>query len=173
MALIFAFSQDSESGSHSGWVVRILREAWLGLTGTTPEPAVLATLHLGLRKLAHMTEFGILYLLLRRAGPGRPQAFLLTVLYAASDELHQAFVPTRVAGPVDVLVDSAGACLALAWEGRRAERRTMKTFAGGNFPTRQGTAGPGSTTPVGPPGRTGHPAGCPEANRLDLPDSGG
>jgi VanZ family protein len=40
-------------------------------------------------------------------------AFILTVLYAASDEFHQSFTPGRHPSPWDVLIDSAGAAAAL------------------------------------------------------------
>lgn len=50
-------------------------------------------------------------------------AFLLTVLYAISDEYHQTFVPGRNGSPVDVLIDAAGAGLVLwpvhRWQGRQ------------------------------------------------------
>lgn len=36
-------------------------------------------------------------------------AFIFTVLYAASDEIHQLFVPGREGKVTDVLIDSAGA----------------------------------------------------------------
>lgn len=40
-------------------------------------------------------------------------AFLLTVLYAASDEFHQTFIPGRNGTLVDVLIDSLGGLTAL------------------------------------------------------------
>jgi VanZ family protein len=40
-------------------------------------------------------------------------AFILTVLYAASDEFHQSFTPERHPSPWDVLIDAAGATAAL------------------------------------------------------------
>jgi len=40
-------------------------------------------------------------------------AFILTVLYAASDEFHQSFTPSRHPSPWDVLIDAAGAAAAL------------------------------------------------------------
>ncbi len=40
-------------------------------------------------------------------------AFILTVLYAASDEFHQSFTPSRQPSPWDVLIDAAGAATAL------------------------------------------------------------
>jgi VanZ family protein len=42
-------------------------------------------------------------------------AWALTVLYAASDEFHQSFVPGRMASPLDVLIDAIGAFLGLSF----------------------------------------------------------
>ncbi len=39
---------------------------------------------------------------------------LASFLYAASDEIHQAFVPSREGRPMDVLIDTGGAALGLA-----------------------------------------------------------
>ena len=38
-----------------------------------------------------------------------PLAIVVTIIYGASDELHQLFVPGRFCGIVDVLTDSFGA----------------------------------------------------------------
>ena len=74
----------------------------------------LGTWDLILRKGAHMTEFGLLYLLwLRAFGWKRTlTAAAIAVLYAAGDELHQHFVSGRHASPVDVLIDCAGIAVA-------------------------------------------------------------
>lgn len=70
-----------------------------------------------LRKMAHITEYGILtFLAWRAASDGGAKksvnyliyAFVFSVLYAISDEYHQTFVAGRVGSPVDVLIDSAG-----------------------------------------------------------------
>ena len=61
-----------------------------------------------LRKLAHLVEYAILGALLFRAVRREPAALVLGSLYAATDELHQAFVPGRVGSPVDWLLDTAG-----------------------------------------------------------------
>lgn len=63
---------------------------------------------LALRKLAHATEYAILAALLLRAVQELP-AWALSVAYAASDELHQHFVPGRAGRPLDVAVDATGA----------------------------------------------------------------
>ena len=41
-------------------------------------------------------------------------ALLLAILYSATDEIHQAFVPSRIGSVVDVLIDSCGAACGLA-----------------------------------------------------------
>jgi VanZ family protein len=73
----------------------------------------LGTWDLVLRKCAHMTEYAILAVLLRRALGRDLPAFLLGVAYAATDEFHQHFVAGRHASPVDVAIDSLGLALGL------------------------------------------------------------
>jgi len=64
-----------------------------------------------LRKLAHVAEYAILGLLLLRALGRELPAFAAGVAYAASDEIHQHFVPGRAASPIDLLIDAAGVLL--------------------------------------------------------------
>ena len=74
------------------------------------------------RKLAHMAVFGILALLIRQALKGSTAwsnrhvtlgSLMLTFLYACSDEIHQHFVSQRHGTPIDVLIDTLGAWIAL------------------------------------------------------------
>ncbi len=74
------------------------------------------------RKLSHISEYAVLALLMFRAlqfGAARLKRFslgaawLFCVLYACSDEWHQAFVPGRTSTPRDVCFDAFGAALAL------------------------------------------------------------
>jgi VanZ family protein len=67
-----------------------------------------------LRKLAHMTEYAILAVLLVRATGSYAWAFALAVAYAATDEVHQLFVRGRHGSPVDVAIDAVGALVGLA-----------------------------------------------------------
>jgi VanZ family protein len=66
---------------------------------------------------AHILVFGVLALLwarvLRNQRYGWLAAFVLTMLYAVSDEYHQSFVPGRHADLWDLLCDGLGAVLAL------------------------------------------------------------
>jgi VanZ family protein len=41
-------------------------------------------------------------------------ALAVAIIFAVTDEYHQAFVPTRGSSPVDVMIDSCGAALGLA-----------------------------------------------------------
>lgn len=69
-----------------------------------------------LRKIAHMTEYGILFFLLFRAIREHSMnlnktiwlAIIFSILYAITDEYHQAFVFGRMGTLRDVLIDSAG-----------------------------------------------------------------
>ena len=81
------------------------------------------TLQLIVRKAAHVSEYALLAFLLRmllasyscrHAGL---RAWLLTLAYAATDEMHQSLVSARSAQFTDVLVDACGALLGVsaAW----------------------------------------------------------
>ncbi len=74
-----------------------------------------------LKKVGHFVVFGVLaWLYLRALRATHPAserdhgiAWGLALLYAASDEIHQAFVPGRTPSPTDWLIDLAGATVAL------------------------------------------------------------
>lgn len=74
-----------------------------------------------IRKLAHFTEYlilGILIIrLLRTYGKLNVRmiitAIIICFLYAASDEIHQIFVPGRTAKVLDTLIDTSGASIGI------------------------------------------------------------
>jgi len=68
----------------------------------------LGTWDLVLRKVAHAAEYAVLGFLLLRALGRQAVALAVGIAYAASDELHQHFVPGRLGSPLDVLLDSIG-----------------------------------------------------------------
>lgn len=74
---------------------------------------------------AYAVLAALLWTALHRSGTRRPArgALVLAMLYAASDEFHQRFVPGRAAAVDDLVVDLIGAVLALliiSWlRGRR------------------------------------------------------
>ena len=74
----------------------------------------------GADKLFHACEFAVFLILARLAFGRLSVALVVTAVYAASDELHQAFVPTRDASWADFGFDLLGAALAAAaFEGVR------------------------------------------------------
>ena len=70
------------------------------------------------RKTAHASEYALLGLLLFGAMAGKTRMRILyswaaSSCYAATDEIHQLFVPGRSAQFTDVCIDSAGASLGI------------------------------------------------------------
>jgi VanZ family protein len=113
MTLMFIGSTDLMSAEHtSRFLTPLLR--WL-----KPDisPFAIAQVHLIVRKLAHVTEYAILTGLLFRAlrgliggfWPRAAIAFLPAMIFAVTDEYHQAFVPSRTSSLGDVLIDYLGA----------------------------------------------------------------
>jgi VanZ family protein len=75
-----------------------------------------------LRKIAHTTEYAILGALILRATARPWLAFVLGVVYAASDELHQSFVRGRHGSPLDVAIDAVGVAIGILLWQRLRER---------------------------------------------------
>jgi VanZ family protein len=83
----------------------------------------LGTWDLVLRKLAHAAEFAMLGALLERWLRRWPLALVAGSLYAATDELHQLFVPGRAGAVTDWAIDTAGVAIGVGivvlWRRRR------------------------------------------------------
>lgn len=92
---------------------------------------------------AHFMEYAVLAALLWLAAHHTPAlarhawwvALAIALLYAASDEWHQTFVPGRVADARDWLADAAGAALgcwlAVRWYRRRVRRSDRREDGSG------------------------------------------
>jgi len=66
-------------------------------------------------KCFHAMEFAVFAALAWKAtGRQARPAFVLSAAYAGSDELHQLFVASRIASPLDLAADVFGILLALA-----------------------------------------------------------
>jgi VanZ family protein len=89
--------------------------------------AAVVEIQYAVRKCGHLSEYAALAILLHRAlnpisiNPTRAWtwsqvgwALFLTALYACTDEFHQAFVPSRQASVLDVLIDTVGGGAGLA-----------------------------------------------------------
>ena len=112
MLIIFMFSNQPGGGSGAlskmvmAWLAKfgLDFQAWFG------EHAVWV-----LRKCAHFSIYFILFALMqwpfRKLRPWKTARWLAlggTILFAASDEFHQLFVPGRVGDILDVGIDSLG-----------------------------------------------------------------
>ena len=101
----------------------------------TISPFTVLRVQFFMRKLAHVSEYAILAVLLYRAFvhtalKGRRAlsaglVLLLCAAYAATDEFHQSFVPSRTASLRDVMIDICGAMLAVILYWSIATRRIM------------------------------------------------
>ena len=101
MAVIFGLSHQANSGT--------MTEEYFG------------SFNVAIRKFGHVSEYFILFSLIRWALSGTIfntasnliLSAVFSILYALSDEWHQSFVPGRSASLQDVSIDSSGVVLAL------------------------------------------------------------
>jgi VanZ family protein len=119
IAVIFAASSDPFSTSHSApWLATVLE----AILGHPLPPSRFEVVHFVVRKLAHLTEYGILSALLFRAMRADAErlwnlrwavgATIVAAIVAALDEWHQVYVPSRTGAISDVGIDILGALLA-------------------------------------------------------------
>jgi VanZ family protein len=120
MAAIAVFSSELFGADRTGGYVLALLTRLLPWAGTE----TLHALHGLIRKLGHVVEYGILATLwLRALAPGGATgrasaraawwAVGLSAAYAGVDELRQGLAPNRSPSASDVLIDTAGAALAV------------------------------------------------------------
>ena len=124
MSVIFSASADRGSAQTSSRIIGpILRWLFPHMSEETIGWIVLIV-----RKCAHLTEYAILAFLFWRAlrqprrGDPRPWswgeaglAVLFVALYAATDEWHQSFVPSREGKVLDVVLDTVGAAVGMCF----------------------------------------------------------
>jgi VanZ family protein len=118
MILIFAGSTDVLSAEQtSRFLVPFLH--WLDPQMSW---ATIREIHFAVRKLGHLTEYAVLAMLLWRGLRGTLSVALLKVgliaavvaaVFAALDEFHQSFVPSRTSSANDVMIDICGAIVGL------------------------------------------------------------
>lgn len=120
--VISSLSTDSFSAEHTGlFLIPVLR--WL-LPHASDSTILL--MHALIRKSAHFVEYFIFSTFLMRGLRGEERgwklhwaiaAVAIAAGYAALDEFHQSFVPSRTASPWDALLDTTGAAVAqiLLW----------------------------------------------------------
>lgn len=123
MAVIFFFSsmEGDDSSQTSGIFLKALVKFASEVSHKGFSAEAMANLHLIIRKCAHFTEYAALGGTTVYAFKNLPASRkLLTALsegicfvYAASDEIHQYFVPGRYGTFGDVVIDSCGAIVGI------------------------------------------------------------
>ena len=144
MAIIFIGSTDLLSAEQTSRIIGPLLR-WL-----KPDisPETIAQVQFFVRKGAHLTEYAVLATLLWRAlrfgtrlqwkmSIVAGTVLFVCVLFAASDEFHQSFVASRTASASDVLIDIAGALIALAFCWRLAARAPQRAREARALPDRK------------------------------------
>lgn len=120
LCLIFNMSGDRGSAENTRPLVRSILRRIAPAFAARLTPAQVERVDFNLRKTGHVLEYLILALLAYRAVRTDHPRFrsrhvlfpmLLGVLYAASDEWHQSFIPSRWGVAADVLYDTFGTTL--------------------------------------------------------------
>jgi VanZ family protein len=130
LGFIFVGSTDLMSAEHTSRII----EPFLRWLRPDISPEAIAQMQFVIRKCAHVAEYAILAMLLWRGlRRGTNLQMKMSILFvavwaicaafAASDEFHQSFVPSRTASPIDVMIDICGAVIGLAICGTFAARR--------------------------------------------------
>ena len=118
---IFIFSSlaADESSEQSGFIVdTVIKLFFYDFENKTAadQTALISLLTVVVRKGAHFSEYALMGVLsfgafvkIKKYIPRYFVSLLFCIVYAASDELHQMFVPGRAGMVRDVVVDSCGA----------------------------------------------------------------
>jgi len=125
MAFIFWMSTETFSQQNTSAII----EPAVRFLAPTASEEEIDKIHGVVRKLAHVTEYLILGMLLFRAfkrGSADRRVWryafyslVITALYAVSDEFHQSFIVVRTASLIDVCFDLFGGilaqCICVSW----------------------------------------------------------
>ena len=128
--MILIFSLSAQPAADSNGLSRGLTKIIIGIIGrilpldvqTSSVNSFISQLNYFVRKFAHFSAYMILAVLVSaafvkngfKAHKVLIFAFAVCVLYAASDEIHQLFVPGRGSQLKDVIIDSAGSLVGIA-----------------------------------------------------------
>lgn len=137
IAVFVLSSQDKAvSSANSPDVLTHIAEFACKILRINFDKAQITELHNFFRKTAHFSAYAVLsffscnivHLVITRKKYAAAAAFVLCVLMAVPDEVHQAFVPGRSAEVRDVLIDTLGICvgLGLTWLGNTIAKKVKK-----------------------------------------------
>jgi len=133
LGLIFIGSTDLMSAEHTSHIIGpILR--WFN---SDVSAETIARVQFFIRKIGHLSEYAVLAILIWRAfRRGSSWHLKMSILFglalfgcavfAATDEFHQSFVPSRTSSPADVMIDVLGALFGLTICIAVAQRKVLK-----------------------------------------------
>lgn len=122
MVFIYCASTDAGSADHTRPLVQSILGRMLPSLAQRLSPDLIDRVDWSIRKAAHIAEYSLLTILVYRAVAfGRTAfhnrnvvlPFLIGLAYAASDEFHQSFIPSRGAAAADVTFDTFGVTIGL------------------------------------------------------------
>lgn len=135
MVLIFWLGTDRASAAETRSLLERLLERWWPDLLRRLSPEALVTANVIVRKTGHFSGYGLLGILDARAARGLCGttsrgvllgAWATAAAWAAVDEFHQSFSASRGSSFEDVLLDSAGAAVAIflyqLWLSRKQRR---------------------------------------------------
>ena len=127
MILLFIFGFSSQDGEESGGLSRKAADILVSAAekvdivelDDSKRQQLIEDMQYPIRKLAHMTEYGVLatFVYIALAVDGLIWRFTgfaavgMTFIFAGADEFHQTFVPGRCGAFSDVLIDMTGALI--------------------------------------------------------------
>lgn len=119
---MFFMSGGAGSADNTNPVVNSLLRKFFPWLANQLTPEMVDRVDFNIRKTAHVTEYAILATLLFRAFTRGRSTFrngdvlwplILGIAWAAGDEYHQSFIPSRWAAAADVFFDTTGVILGL------------------------------------------------------------
>lgn len=122
MLAIFIVSSDLGSADHTRPVLASIVRRFFPWLAEQMTPSMIDVTDFIIRKVAHVTEYAVLSLLVSRSLGIKMNSTIrerlvpagISSLYALSDEFHQSFVPSRGATYTDVLWDTLGGLIGSA-----------------------------------------------------------
>lgn len=119
MIVIFTMSSQTAeiSGGQSSIIAKIITEIFIN----NPSTDLVEIFETIIRKLCHFFEYAFLFVLIYNTiksygvkDKHKLYSFLIVIMYAISDEIHQYFVPGRACRIIDVIIDISGAFFSYA-----------------------------------------------------------
>lgn len=122
--VIFSFSAENgteSNGTSDKILIKIAEIVQDKKLDAQEQKELIAKYSIVIRKSAHFTAYFILGILViifaKDLCDLTPAAFLYSLsfcfIYACTDEIHQLFISGRTGSPIDVLIDTSGALLAI------------------------------------------------------------